>query len=59
MRTNMWLDFTIDLLWNEDNKIGVDKELSRHCGYIGASLGTTPWTSFLYCKYVLVISKFT
>jgi len=57
MIKNMRLDFTIDLLWNEDNKIGVDKELSRHCGYVGTDLGTSPWTSLLYCKYVLVISK--
>jgi hypothetical protein len=53
MLMNMWVDFTIDLLWNEDNKIGVDKELSRHCGFIGAVFGTDPSTSTLHCKCFL------
>lgn len=35
MMSNMWVDFIIDLLWNEENEIGVDKELSVRCGFTG------------------------
>lgn len=35
MMNKMWIDFVIDLLWNEKNEIGVDKDLSRHCGHTG------------------------
>ena len=37
MMDKMWKDFLIDLLWNEDNDIGVDQELSRHCGFTGVA----------------------
>jgi len=39
MMSYMWMDFIIDLLWNEENEIGVDEELRVRCGFTGPALG--------------------